>query len=243
MCWCTPNKRQPWCDGCITVRPDLAPKETYKPIAEHNGKQSAEQLGASLAYAWRHDPKRLLFTAARYSFVAKMLEGKRRVLEVGCGDAFFTRIVQQHVGDIVAIDKDKMFVDDVNIRMSDSWPFVCLKHDMNVPFQSVVFDAIYALDVLEHIKPADEDRFIRNCLISLQTHGMLVFGMPSLESQHLGSLLSRANHVNCKSLPDFKATMEKYFHYVLPFSMNDATLHTGNHAMSHYLFCVCAGKK
>lgn len=24
MCWCTPNKRTPWCEGCKKVRPDLA---------------------------------------------------------------------------------------------------------------------------------------------------------------------------------------------------------------------------
>ena len=37
---------------------------------------------------WHDDPKRLVFTLARYKFVAKMFSGKSEVAEIGCGDGF-----------------------------------------------------------------------------------------------------------------------------------------------------------
>lgn len=26
MCWCDPQKKTPWCDGCFAVRPDMTPQ-------------------------------------------------------------------------------------------------------------------------------------------------------------------------------------------------------------------------
>ena len=100
-----------------------------------------------------------------------------------------------------------------------------------------------ALDVLEHIEPAKEHVFLTNMVKSLSAHGIAVLGMPSLESQAYASPNSKAGHVNCKSLPDFKATMEKYFHTVLMFCMNDEVVHTGYHKMAHYLFAVGCDQK
>lgn len=51
------------------------------------------QLGLTANQTWHDDPKRLLFMLARYKFVARMLSGKQKVLEVGCGAAFGARIV------------------------------------------------------------------------------------------------------------------------------------------------------
>ena len=46
---------------------------------------------------WREDPRGLLFSLSRYKFVSKILEGKNDVLEIGCGDGWFSRIVKQTV--------------------------------------------------------------------------------------------------------------------------------------------------
>ena len=67
---------------------------------------------------WRDDPRGLLFILARYKFVAKMLAGKDRVVEIGCADAFGTRVVQQEVGAVTASDFDPVFIDDARSRMA-----------------------------------------------------------------------------------------------------------------------------
>jgi predicted SAM-dependent methyltransferase len=105
------------------------------------------------------------------------------------------------------------------------------------------FDGMYALDVLEHIVPENENKFLRNMAASLIPHGAMIIGMPSLESQDYASPMSKDGHVNCKSMPDLKKTMQRYFHSVFMFSMNDEVVHTGYHRMAHYLFALCCGKK
>jgi len=79
--------------------------------------------------SWNEDPKRTLFTLSRYKFVAKMLAGYERVLEVGCADAFATRIVQQAVGQITAVDFDPVFVEDSQQRSNPHWPISLAVHD------------------------------------------------------------------------------------------------------------------
>ena len=85
--------------------------------------------------------------------------------------------------------------------------------------------------------------FIKNMIISLDINGVLVIGMPTLESQPFASVLSIEGHVNCKSMPDLKLLMKNYFHNVFIFSMNDEVVHTGYHKLAHYLLAVCVGKK
>ena len=91
----------------------------------------AETLGMMTSQAWYDDPKRLAFTLARYKFVAKMFSGRKHVLEVGCADAFATRIVVQETERLTATDFDPLFIEDVQKRMSDKWSFDCCVHDMS----------------------------------------------------------------------------------------------------------------
>lgn len=215
----------------------------YNILLEKRAEKGLESLGLMTSQAWDDDPKRLTFTLARYKFVAKMMSGRKRVLEIGCGDAFGTRIVVSEVGELTAVDFDPVFVDDVNQRMNPKWPFTCFTHNMlegAVPGQ---YDGIYALDVLEHIHPQDEDKFLANMVKSLAPHGIAIIGTPSLESQVYASPISRAGHVNCKSMPDLKESLERHFHNVFTFGMNDEIVHTSYHKMAHYLLALCCDKR
>ncbi|PWU09364.1 MAG: SAM-dependent methyltransferase [Verrucomicrobia bacterium] len=201
-------------------------------------------LGLMTNQAWYDDPKHLLFTAARYKFVAKMLSGMKRVLEVGCADAFFTRIVVQEVGALTATDFDEVFIKDVKKRMDLRWAFEVQQHDLlATPFPGE-FDAAYAMDVIEHINPKQELQFIENIVSSLSKEGVLILGSPSLESQAYASLQSKEGHVNCKTAPQMRELMKHFFHNIFLFSMNDEVLHTGYAPMAHYrLVMGCTRKK
>jgi cyclopropane fatty-acyl-phospholipid synthase-like methyltransferase len=215
----------------------------YQGMVEQAQDSGLESLGLMTSFAWGDDPKRLTFTLARYKFVAKMLAGRSHVLEVGCADAFGTRIVRQEVENLTAVDFDPLFIADVQKRMSPKWRFEARVHDMlagPVPGQ---FDGIFALDVLEHIAPDRERVFLSNILGSLAPRGAVILGMPSLESQEHASPNSKAGHVNCKSMPAFKTLMQDHFHNVFMFSMNDEVVHTGYHKMAHYLLAVCCERK
>lgn len=217
-------------------------KQYQAPIREVKTR-GPERLGLMTSWAYRDDPKRLTFTFARYKFVAKMMVGLEDVLEAGCGDAFATRIVLQAVKRLTAVDFDSSFVEDANSRMSDRWPLTCFRHDLLAGPVPGSFDGAYSLDVLEHIPQDREHQFISNMIAPVTDHGVVIVGMPSLQSQVYASPQSKEGHVNCKDQNDLRAFMQRYFHNVFMFSMNDEIIHTGFHAMSHYNIALCCGKK
>lgn len=198
-------------------------------------------LGLMSNQCWNDDPRRMVFFLARYKFVAKMLQGKKSALEVGCGDGFATRIICQTIPKVTAIDFDPVFVADVNARMDPKWKFECRVHDMLAGPIADKHEAAYSLDVLEHILPKDEDQFVRNIAKSLTPTGVAILGSPTLESQPYASKASKEGHVNCKNQEDFRRFMAKYFGNVFMFSMNDEVVHTGYGPMAHYNFAVGVG--
>ena len=204
-------------------------------------------LGLTTNVWYANDPRHLLFTLARYKFVAKMLAGKNHVLEIGCGDGFCTRLVQQTVEHVTAIDFDPAFIRDVVQRMSPDWPLDMFVRDILTgpcsPWEGGRFDAAYSLDVLEHIAPDDEPLFMRNVCASLVDGGVLIIGMPSTESQAYASEGSKAGHINCHTGPELAALMREYFENVFSFSMNDEVVHTGYAPMAQYLFAIGVGKR
>lgn len=95
-------------------RPSEGTREPqYNRCVEIRERQGLTSLGLMTNQVWEDDPRRLTFLLARYKFVSKMLSGKKFVGELGCGDAFGTRIVMQSTGKVVAYDFDPVFVEDI----------------------------------------------------------------------------------------------------------------------------------
>ncbi len=215
----------------------------YQTCVELAERYGLAQFGLMSNQVWHDDPKRILFVLSRYKFVAKIFSGLSNVLEVGCADAFGTRVVLQEVGRLKAIDFDPIFIKDVHERMDERWKFDCEIHDMLKGPVPGSFDGAYSLDVLEHIPQSQEICFVENIVSSLVDTGVLIIGMPSIQSQAYASPPSKEGHVNCKDHKELKALMSKFFHNVFIFSMNDEVVHTGFYPMAHYLFAVCCHKK
>ena len=198
-----------------------------------------ESLGIMNSSVWRDDPRRLVFTLSRYKFVAKMLEGIENVAEVGCGDGFGSRIVKQSVRTLTITDYDPIFIERFNEEGGIHDGVSAYAHDILAGPLSDQFDAVYSLDVLEHISPALENTFLENLCASLVSSGVAIIGIPSLESQTYASAESKEGHVNCKNGHELKSTLENYFRHVFVFSMNDEVVHTGYFPMAHYLLALC----
>jgi len=215
----------------------------YQFQISHDAEHGRAKFGLMTSAAWHDDPRRLLFLLSRYKFVGKMLAGKKSVLEIGCGDAFGTRLVLQDVGSICAVDFDPVFVEDVNQRMDARWAFDCRVHDILSSPVNGPFDAAFSLDVIEHIESADENKYLTNIVLSLAPNGVLIIGTPSLQSQLYASPASKEGHVNCKDHATLRQLLTRYFENVFLFSMNDEVIHTGYYPMAHYLFALCVAPK
>jgi 2-polyprenyl-3-methyl-5-hydroxy-6-metoxy-1,4-benzoquinol methylase len=224
-------------------RRDRATDPVNQNLFELRDRVGIARLGLMNNQVWHDDPKRLAFTLARYKFVAKMLRGRRSVVEFGCGDAFCSRLVKQEVQQLTVTDFDPLFIADAQARMVEPWVFNAKVHDIVASPLEGPFDAAYSLDVLEHVAPELEHRFLANVTGSLTQHGVAVIGMPSLESQAYASKDSKAGHVNCKTGDALRGLMETYFHNVFVFSMNDEVVHTGFFPMAHYLLAIGCSKR
>tara|TARA_B100000929_G_C15476125_1_gene409574 strand:+ start:324 stop:998 length:675 start_codon:yes stop_codon:yes gene_type:complete len=212
-------------------------------LIEKEKELGLDKFGLMTSNVWQQDPKRLIFTLARYKFVSKMLDGKKYVAEIGCGDGFGSRIVRQTVKNLHITDYDPYFIERFKEISSDKWPITSQVHNiLDEPLERK-FNSIYSLDVFEHIEKKQEKLFIRNILESIYDDGVVILGTPSIESQKYASSGSKLGHVNCKSGKELKKLVENYFHNVFLFSMNDEVVHTGFEKMAHYLFVVCTGRR
>ena len=212
-------------------------------------RSKSQELGVTTSYNWIDDPKRLVFSLSKYKFVSKMLDGKNKVLELGGADGFASRIVASNVGQLYGVDVVSEYIDSARKTVCDKKGIVFFEHDiLKGPVQEACddaydFDAIYSLDVLEHIESDLEDQFLSNAIETLKSDGVMIVGMPSIESQVYASPLSQEGHVNCKAQEELKELMSKYFRHVFMFSFNDEVLHTGFSKMAHYHIALCCEKK
>lgn len=218
---------------------DKTRENQYQYIVDLRDRYGLGRLGLMSSVTWALDPKHVFLVMARYKFVAKMLAGRANVLEIGCGDSFYTRIVQQAVRKVTAVDFDAVLIAAAKENLDERWPMDLRVHDMLQGPVEGKFDGAYSLDVVEHIARSDEDRFLANLCASLTDQAIAVIGMPSLESQAYASPQSKAGHVNCKTGDALAALLKGYFENVFLFSMNDEVVHTGFNKMAHYLMALC----
>jgi hypothetical protein len=235
---------EPQCETVPAAKNGAGTREPqYNRCLEVKQEIGLTSLGLMTNQVWHDDPRRLTFVLARYKFVAKMLSGRASIGELGCGDAFGSRIVLQEVGRLTTYDFDPIFIEDIHSRRSKRWRHEATVHDILSGPLPQLHDGIYSLDVMEHISVDSEQIYLKNLCKSLEHGGTLIIGTPSLESQSYASPSSKIGHINCKSAPELKELLERYFHSVFIFSMNDEVVHTGFYPLAHYLFALCTHRK
>ena len=202
-------------------------------------------LGPWTSHIWRQDPRHMCFLLSRYKFVAKMLAGKGRVLEVGCGDAVGTPIVLQTVASIHGIDFEPLVLNEAAARYrNDGVERASFSvHDVTDSPPPGRFDAAFSLDVIEHIPAQAENVFIDNICAALEPQAVLIVGTPNITANEYASPASKAGHINLKSAESLHRVLARRFHNVFDFGMNDEVVHTGYAPMAHYLLSIGVGLK
>ena len=203
------------------------------------GSDKRFNLGPSYSKILIDDPKLLSFVLSRYKFVSKILEGKKKVLEVGCGESFGSPLVKKAVKELYCCDYWEPVLNENKTRFKDFSKIKFLKHDFNLKPLKKNFDAAYLLDVFEHIAPLKSVNFIKNISKSLKKKSILIIGVPNKTAEKYASKASKLNHINLMTQKDMKKKIGKFFDHMLFFGMNDETLHTGYDPMQHYFFAVC----
>src|SRR2546429_5011412 len=78
---------------------------------------------------------------------------------------------------------------------------------------------------------------------SMLSFGVAMVGTPNQTADQYASENSRKGHVNLKDHKSLRALLERHFHRVFMFSMNDEVVHTGFYPMAHYLWAIGVGPK
>src|SRR3989338_3885902 len=163
---------------------------------------------------------RVLIRLARYKFVARLVDKKDHILEVGCGSGVGCIFLGQHSAQVKGIDVNSSEIkeaEQINRRQNVTFE-VCDLLDME---SKEKYDVVLALDVIEHMTKRNAHGLLSNMTRHLKEDGMLVIGTPSVHSYKYQGALSRASHIKCYDQGELVDLIQKYCKRVLPFSMND----------------------
>jgi hypothetical protein len=201
------------------------------------------RLGRGTAQGYVNDPRMISFIASRYKFASKMLANVDVALEIGCGDSFGSPIVAQSVKRLICtdIDEETIVANRERCRFFKNITFGY--HDFRASPYPEKVNAIYLIDVIEHIFADEEVNLMQNLIATLGADGFVLMGTPNAAAEQYASLHSREGHVNTKTQVTLRQLGEKYFKNVFMFSMNDEVVHTGFGPMSHYLWMLAVGAR
>jgi 2-polyprenyl-3-methyl-5-hydroxy-6-metoxy-1,4-benzoquinol methylase len=210
--------------------------DQYKEATQEASGSTEVSLGPWTSYNLIRDPKHNLFVLSRYKFCAKMLEGKELVVEIGCGDGFGIPIVAQAVKHLHCIDWDEKNIEGCKQRLSHLSNVTYETLDLNQSTKSLQADALFSVDVIEHIE--FEEQFLQNACSLLKKESVMITGTPNLHAHPHASKNSALLHINLKCPKSLRELTLKYFKYQFSFGMNDEVLHTGFGPMCHYLWSI-----
>lgn len=216
-------------------------KDCYQEGTGHQFETPEVPLGPWTSYSLLNDPKHMCFVLSRYKFCAKMLEGKRTVMEVGGGDGFGLPLIAQCADHVFVADWDQRLLDGNARRLAHLKNVTYLHADLNEASPDVQVDAVLMVDVIEHLEPTREGQFMSNVVSCLKPDGVLINGTPNITASRYASARSEVQHINLKSMKTLRELTETYFSNVFMFGMNDEVLHTGYASMCHYIWSIGVG--
>lgn len=113
------------------------------------------------------------------------LTGKR-VLDVGCGDGWYTRHMLEAGADTTGVDYSQQAVEFAKL-INPSVPFVHAPVQ-SMPFPDQSFETVFSFQVIEHIPPDELPEGVTELRRVIKDDGMLIVSVPSIQRS-----LSRAH--------------------------------------------------
>ena len=90
----------------------------------------------------------------RFREVSKLIESEEvKILDIGCADGVFTNVILEasNAKELIAIDALESSINWAKKHWKDSRLKFSVADAHNLPFKSSTFDAVFALEVLEHV--------------------------------------------------------------------------------------------
>lgn len=160
-----------------------------------------------LPYHWMMRSYLRVSMEFRNMLVLEYLRYKRchKILDLGCGDGYFTAQLKERLPDALIIGAD-YYIRALRFAriMTNNIPYVATSATSSA-FKENCFDAVFVLDVIEHLCEDDRARAFNQILMMLKPGGMAIITTPSIK---LPTIPMHYDHFDSS---DFRALMEKYF--------------------------------
>ena len=133
-----------------------------------------------------------------YEYAKPFITGKK-VLDVGCGNAYGTALMAESASEIMGLDYDQATIDDNKNRYSSIKNLSFKRAEIPpLPFEDNSFDMVTAFQFIEHIHARKE--FMKECLRVLKPGGKVMITTPNVKK----SLARNPFHVHEYTFDEIK---------------------------------------
>ena len=144
-------------------------------------KEAHQERLYHLPYHWMLRSFPRVSTELRNQTAVKALRfgAGHRILDLGCGDGFFTGYLKTTFPESFVVGAD-YYLRAIRFAriMTDDSPYVAASA-MALGFKSGCFDAVFLLDVVEHLDGEDRKQALREAARALRPGGVIVVTVPS----------------------------------------------------------------
>jgi ubiquinone/menaquinone biosynthesis C-methylase UbiE len=144
-------------------------------------KEAHQENLYQLPYHWMARSFQRVSTELRNRTVVKELRfgAGHRILDLGCGDGYFTGYLKTKFPESFVVGAD-YYLRAIRFAriMTDDSPYVAASA-MALGFKSGCFDAVFVMDVVEHLDCEDRKQALREAARALRPGGVIVVTVPS----------------------------------------------------------------
>lgn len=139
-----------------------------------------------------------------YEYAIDFIKGKR-VLDVGCGNAYGTALMAKNANEITGLDYDQSTIDSNKETYKDIGNLNFQRGTIPpLPFEDNSFDVITAFQFIEHIEKRND--FLKDCIRVLKPGGKVLVTTPNIKK----SLARNPFHVHEYTFDEMKNEIKSY---------------------------------
>ncbi len=169
--------------------------------------------------AWKHDsvfPSTddpfFLDHVSRYHYAEKFISPETTVLDVACGKGYGSAILSRQARSTLGIDlnPDSLAFAQAHFGCPSGLSFQAWDA-LAVDQLGQRFDLVVAYEVIEHLAPADTDRFLASLKRALSPGGKLLISTPNHEVVLKAGVEVPDFHINNLTSAEFKTALKRHF--------------------------------